>query len=778
LGILGDTQAIPVLIQALRDEDIDVSIDAAEALGRIGNPSAIPALLESLRHDPNGEVKTAVVEALGRIGGEDVIAPLLEIAKSCPEDMAWDDTEDWNDWWDMQLKAVEALGGLRVNKAVPVLATILEDEEGQDIESEVLKALALIGGEGELVLIKRLSEGVPRVRRRAASALGLSQSTEARKALARAMTDKAGEVRVAAIRALGKLGASQYLDVMLRFIKDPDPEMRRAVIEVTRDFSVTEVDKLAALLTDSSAVVRAAALRALRDIEHFPEEILEQIRSCLNDSDDTVVAAACTLLSRLGDHSVLVKLLQILSDRERDASLRSTVATALGTLGDSEALGILSWAVGDEAQPVRLAALNALMLLEKHQAFPDQAKELEQNNLLIDCHPDNRRDLKVSKDPSYCRDDKQGNSCRDDKQGNSCRDDKQGNSCRDDKQGNYFVPSPKDAASQRTPLDVVIAALKGELLASSEVEPSAKTSVDDESAKEPDDDSEIATVRPAMSTLEAIAMDNAEVSYEQADVAELPKNSDDKEIQEYMDIAHENIELGERLFVQKKVDVAADVRYLSARILGESDLAVGALIEALNDDDPVLRREAAESLGHIASRSPETKELADAFGSLATHLNIGDRDLRLACARSLGLLGNSSAIPVLFAGLQDEDSSVRSQMIQSLTVLMRQPFDDAIIAKFVELLHDTDIGVCKAAAEALAALGHTEALDSIIEAAFVGAGARDMGRALRLLDIEQSGDKLLKMLDSVPDSSHRRFVIEMLEEVFRPAGRPIPRRSL
>jgi hypothetical protein len=46
-------------------------------------------------------------------------------------------------------------------------------------------------------------------------------------------------------------------------------------------------------------------------------------------------------------------------------------------------------------------------------------KELEQNNLLIDCHPDNRRDLKVSKDPSYCR---------------------------DDKQGNYFVPSPKAIA--------------------------------------------------------------------------------------------------------------------------------------------------------------------------------------------------------------------------------------------------------------------------------------------------------------------------------------------
>jgi len=700
LGTLGDNLAIPALIQRLRDEDIDVSIDAVEALGRIGNPEAIPALLESLTNDPNGEVKTAIVEALGKIGGEEVIAPLLEIAKSCPDDM--DDTQDWNDWWDMQLKAVETLGRLRVNQAVPVLAAILEDEEGQDIESEVLKALALIGG--ETVLIKRLTEGSPRERRRAAIALGFSHG--ARKALARAMTDKVGEVRVAAIRALGKQGASQYLDVMLRFLKDPDAEMRRAVIEVTRHFSVTEPEKIAALLTDSSPAVRAAALSALRDIDSLPQEILEQIRSCLNDPDDTVVAAACSLLSHLGDQTIRQKLLQILSDRERDVSLRSIVATALGILGDSEALNILSWAVKDEAQPVRFAALNALMQL--HQVY-------------------------------------------------------------------------QGAPQQRTPLDVVIAALKGEVVMLSKHE-EAKTMPSNENESVSDE-------APAMSTLEAIAMDNAEAAKLLMDEEKLPPDEFSEEIQEYIEISQENIELGERLFVQKKVDVATDVRHLSARILGESDHieAIRALIEALNDDDTVLRREAAESLGHIAKRSPDTKELADAVGSLATHLNIGDRDLRLACARTLGLLANKSAIPILFSALPDEDSSVRRQIIQSLTVLIlaerqqivrrrasrkafpRGAWEREIIAQFVELLHDRDVGVCKAAAEALAALGHTEALDSIIEAAFVGAGAtaRDMGRALRLLDIEQSSDKLLKMLDSLADSSHRRFVIEMLEEIFR-----------
>jgi HEAT repeat protein len=628
-----------------------------------------------------------------------------------------------------------------------VLVAILEDEESQDIESEVLKALSMIGGEGEKVLIRRLEKGSPRVRRRAAIALGFSGRAEARKALARAMLDRASEVRVAAIRALGKQGASQYLDVMLRFLNDPDPAMRRTVIEVTTNLSITRdgaeimQDKLAPLLGDSSAAVRAAALSALREIGQLPEKMLEQIRQCLTDPDNTVASAACLLLAHHGDHSILHKLLQILSDQERDVSLRSQVATVLGILGDSEAVGILSWAVGDKAQPVRLAALRALMALEKHQA----SQVLE------------------TKTPS---------------------------------------PAEKDnKADPRTPLEVVIAALEGKMVVSSpselELEP-AKASDDAEplagEGGQTTADSE--TPSPALSTLEAIAQDNAEAALlmdrdNPADVAELPEMSD--KIQEYVDIAQENIELGERLFVQKQVDVAADVRHLSARILGESDHieTIRALIEVLNDADPVLRREAADSLGQIAGRSPETKGLVDAFSSLVTHLSMGDRDLRLSCVRTLGLLGKRAAIPALFACLQNEESSVRTQTIQSLTALIpadigqRQQLDEkmtsdtvsmsmsmstrAVIAQFVEMLHDMDFGVRKAAALSVAALGHKEALDSIIEAAFANAGAaaRDMGRALRLLDVEQSGDKLLKMLDSVPDSSHRRFVIEMLEEIFR-----------
>jgi HEAT repeat protein len=48
LGKLGDPQAIPALIKALGDSDWDVRCAAAEALGKIGDPQAVPALIQAL----------------------------------------------------------------------------------------------------------------------------------------------------------------------------------------------------------------------------------------------------------------------------------------------------------------------------------------------------------------------------------------------------------------------------------------------------------------------------------------------------------------------------------------------------------------------------------------------------------------------------------------------------------------------------------------------------------------------------------------------------------
>ncbi len=55
--------AVPYLIKMLKNEDKNVQIAAAEALGEIGDPSAIPALKSALK-DEDEDVRIAALEAL------------------------------------------------------------------------------------------------------------------------------------------------------------------------------------------------------------------------------------------------------------------------------------------------------------------------------------------------------------------------------------------------------------------------------------------------------------------------------------------------------------------------------------------------------------------------------------------------------------------------------------------------------------------------------------------------------------------------------------------
>ena len=90
LGVLGATEAIPALAERLRDDDIDVCLDAAGALSVLGSQAVLTPLNESLHNDPDGEVKIAVVESLARIASPQSFPVLMEIAERRPSGMVWD----------------------------------------------------------------------------------------------------------------------------------------------------------------------------------------------------------------------------------------------------------------------------------------------------------------------------------------------------------------------------------------------------------------------------------------------------------------------------------------------------------------------------------------------------------------------------------------------------------------------------------------------------------------------------------------------------------------
>jgi len=781
LGVLGEESAIEPLIERLRDEDIDVCVDAAMALGNIGAKAAIPSLVESLENDNSGEVCTVVAESLNKIGGKEAIDALLKVAAERPEGLEWDD--DWDTWWDVQREAVKGLGRCGDERAVDTLLSIINDEEQQDIENEILAALSQIPGRGIEAIITRLKDqdSWPKNRRRAAKALGLVDSPDATRTLGRTLQDKEPEVRAEAALALANLGAEQYLNALILLLRDPEQEVRKAVIKavtlmIENTSGSEELQKqLLPMLIDPSSEVRASlfnAMTATVTSKPLSEESLQLVLASLNDENFNCASAACTLLGHNGDPAAIPELINLLGDRSKYSMVRREAALSLGKIGqcDAEVLGELTQAAGDREQPVRLAALSALMSLQTSGENMNKGEDASGPLDVVIAAV--RGEIELAPEQNQAEETTSEQQAAGDTEGST-------------ETVSVQVASPTE--QQHKPLETTAE------LPTTEAESSPESLAD--AIVLPETPARIVQegeVKSATSTLDAIAMDNVEVVLNLNTPQEEPEF--DEETQEYLEVVENNKEIMKRMRSNRKINVEQDVRRLGARVLAgiTEKPAIDILIWALNDEDAILRREAAESIAETALIVPQPAELMDAVGTLITQLSMGEADQRLICARALGNLGNRAAIVPLIEALKEQTSNIRIEVIDALARLTTEganPTDaDHMVVQDVpplkiahaimDSLDDENIGVRVAATKSLAHILSQEnnetlandAVEQIITSVFKGSGeeARIIGNILRSFDTSICSEKLLAHLDQAPDSLKRSIAIEILEELLKP----------
>jgi HEAT repeat protein len=82
LGNLGDRRATPLLIDALREPDVETRIYAILALGELRDPSGVPAIM-SAASDEEKDVRKTALYTLGAIGDPRAV-PLLVQALEDP----------------------------------------------------------------------------------------------------------------------------------------------------------------------------------------------------------------------------------------------------------------------------------------------------------------------------------------------------------------------------------------------------------------------------------------------------------------------------------------------------------------------------------------------------------------------------------------------------------------------------------------------------------------------------------------------------------------------
>lgn len=147
LGNLGCADHLDLIKQALEDESTSVRKAALEASIKLfGLTEEVFTLISKRLQDEDREVRLTLVSLLGECDCNKVnVVPTLK--------MALTDGYDW-----VRVRAVEALGNLRVANAIPNLAALLHDDN-QLVSIKAVWALGRIGGQAAFQILMDVLNG-------------------------------------------------------------------------------------------------------------------------------------------------------------------------------------------------------------------------------------------------------------------------------------------------------------------------------------------------------------------------------------------------------------------------------------------------------------------------------------------------------------------------------------------------------------------------------------------------------------------------------------------
>lgn len=169
--------------------------NGVRVLGRIGARDDVPALRGVLTHD-DARVRREASTALGRIGGDEA-ATLLVAALDDPEPT-------------VRSAAATAVGALRLEEAARRLRERLEVEEVDSVRVRILRALGALEDPGAVPLLEEHATG------------GF-------------FSRPPSEIRIAAYRALARIGTPRARSLVDDARDDRDPAVRRAVRALSAD---------------------------------------------------------------------------------------------------------------------------------------------------------------------------------------------------------------------------------------------------------------------------------------------------------------------------------------------------------------------------------------------------------------------------------------------------------------------------------------------------------------------------------------------------------------
>jgi HEAT repeat protein len=203
LGEIEDEESTNALVAALKDENIAVRIEAANALGKLGDARTVASLLVALDNsETEVGLKRSVIIALGKIGDDRAVPFLVE-------ELAGGEIS-------IRTAAAKALGNIGTTAAVNPLLDLLVVESGADV-SAAIAAISALGRIGDKRATKALIMALDneRLLLEAVNALGRIGDIETARPLVEAAADADVDARMAIDEALRYIGISdEYPEIL------------------------------------------------------------------------------------------------------------------------------------------------------------------------------------------------------------------------------------------------------------------------------------------------------------------------------------------------------------------------------------------------------------------------------------------------------------------------------------------------------------------------------------------------------------------------------------
>ncbi len=335
-----------LLMEQLRAEDLEIRQAAVMALGRIGDPAAVPALIEVLQNEPELTILTA--GAMAKIGDLGPFETLM--AKLGHEEAA------------VRQAVISALNSMGHPDMPDRIRTLLADPDPLVRESAVKIAGYFSYPQCIERFLERTRDPEENIRRAAVENLPYLDDDRAFSHLVHALLNDSPKVRAAAAKALSHVEGSEALPHLLKALKDEAPWVRFFAARSMGGHRSKEVSEaLTDLITrDPAQHVRIEAIKTIAEMNG--ENTVSLLDPLVKDPDTDIARAAIRGLGIIGHPGALAPLFEAL--RSTDPELRIAALHALGERRDPQVPEKLQWvATTDRDEKVVAMAMQILSKL-------------------------------------------------------------------------------------------------------------------------------------------------------------------------------------------------------------------------------------------------------------------------------------------------------------------------------------------------------------------------------------------------------------------------------